>query len=181
MTEPDAHVSLADAGAAARAEWRADEEAWTRTALEQWRHNRTMRDVLRDAMHRGDRLAFVLPNITFAGSVIAAGDDVAVLDTIDGPVDINVSDHSPLVMRILERAHAGGTRGASVTTLRARALELETDRCEVRIGCSGAPTVLEGRVQVGRDHLVVSERDGGSDLVVALAAVAWMRRAISGR
>jgi hypothetical protein len=180
VTDPLARVSLGDAGAAARAEWRADEEAWTRTAVEQWRHNRTMRDVLRDAMHRGDRLAFVLPAITFVGSATGVGDDVAVLDTIDGPVDINVSDQSLLVVRVLERAHAGGTRGASVTTLRARALELETETCDVRIGCCGAPTVLEGRVQVGRDHLVVSEREGGNDLVVALAAVAWMRRAING-
>jgi len=179
VTDPLARANLGDAAAAARAEWRADEEAWTRAAVEQWRHNRTMRDVLRDAMHRGDRLAFVLPAITFAGRVMAVGDDVAVVETIDGVVDVNVTEHVPLVVRVLERAHAGGTRGDPVTTLRARALELEAARCDVRIGCCVAPTVFDGHVHVGRDHLAVTERDGTS-VVVALTAVAWMRRVVSG-
>jgi len=181
VTDPLTRASLGDAAAAARAEWRADEEAWTRAAVEQWRHNRTMRDVIRDAMHRGDRLAFVLPAVTFAGCVTSVGDDVVVLDTIDGPVDLNVGEHAALVVRVLERAHAGGTRGAPVTTLRARALELETEACDVRIGCHGTPAVFDGRVQVGRDHLVVTERAGGGDVVLGLTAVAWMRRAVIGR
>ena len=180
MTDPFASAGFGDAGAAARAEWRADEETWTRAAVEQWRHNRSLRDITRDAMYRGDRLAFELPAVTFTGWITAVGDDVVVLETPDGPVDVNVAEHVPLVVRALERAHAGGTRGTPVTTLRARALELETEGCDVRIGCSVVPDVLEGRVKVGRDHLVVSERDG-DDVVVPLAAVAWMRPVVSGR
>jgi hypothetical protein len=179
VTDPLARASLGDAAAAARAEWRADEEAWTRAAVEQWRHNRTIRDVLRDAMHRGDRVELALPAITFAGRVIAVGDDVVVVETIDGVVDVNVTEHVPLVVRVLERAHAGGTRGEPVTTLRARALELEGATCDARIGCCAAPTVFDGHVQVGRDHLVVTERDGTS-VVLALTAVAWMGRVVSG-
>jgi hypothetical protein len=171
---------LGDAAAAARADWRADEEAWTRAAVEQWRHRQTLRDIVRDAMHRGDRLAFMLPTVTFTGCVAAVGDDVVVLDTIDGDIDVNVAEHVPLVVRVDERAHVAGTRGGHVTTLRVRALELETERCEVRIGVCGTALVFEGHVHVGRDHLVVAETDGG-DVVVPFAAVAWMRRAVSGR
>jgi hypothetical protein len=173
VTDPFARATLGDAAAAARAEWRADEEAWTRAAAEQWRHNRTMRDVLRDSMHRGDRLELVLPSITFAGAVAAVGDDVVVLDAIDGLIDVNVAAQMPFLVRVLERAHTGGTRGMPVTTLRARALELETDGSEVRVGCSTLPSVLEGRVQVGRDHLGVVDRDGG-EIVVPFGVVAWI-------
>jgi hypothetical protein len=178
VTDPFASAALGDAAAAARSEWRADEEAWTRAAVEQWRHNRSLRDVVRDAMHRGDRVAMVFPAVVFTGFVAAVGDDVVVLDTLDGLVDVNVDARAPLVVRVVERAHTGGTRGARVTTLRMRALELETDGCDVRIGCSLSPTIVEGPIRVGCDHVVVAERDG--DVVVALAAVAWMRR-VSGR
>jgi len=181
VNDPLARANLGDAAAAARADWRADEEAWTRAAEEQWRHNRTMRDVIRDAMHRGDRLAFVFPATTLTGGVIAVGDDVVVLDTIDGPVDVNIAGPVPLVVCVVERARTGGTRGALLTTLRARALEHEMDARDVRVGCWTAPGVFEGRVRVARDHLVVTEHEGGGEIVLALTAVAWMRRAITGR
>ncbi len=174
MTDPLDRAGLGDAGAAVRAEWRADEEEWTRAALEHWQHQRTLLDVVRECMHRGDTVAVRLPHATFTGRVCAVGDDLVAIDVLDGRVDVRVDAHTPVVVRVVERARAGGTRGERVTTFRARLLELEMDERDVELGAQSAGGIVRGRLQVGADHVTGHERDGSS-AVIALAAMAWVR------
>ena len=81
-------------------------------------------------------------------------------------------------MRVIERAPTGGTRGEAVTTFRARLLELEMDEADIEVGIAAdnIPDVVCGRLDVGRDHVLVHEQDD-SEVVIALGATAWVRRA----
>ena len=178
MTDPLDGAQLGDAAAAVRAEWRADEEEWTRAAVERWQHRRTLLDVVRECMLRGDTIALRLGDITFTGLVQAIGDDLIALAAADGRVDVRVDEHTPLVMRVHERARAGGTRGNAATTFRARLLELEMDGLDVEIGADVAGGIVYGAITVGRDHVIVHQ-DEQAETVIALAAVAWIRRAPS--
>ena len=128
-------VDLATA-AALRAEWRAEEAAWTRAALEQWEHDRTFVDVLQSSLHRGDRVALEFPGRTFTGVLTAVGDDVARLATVDGSVDAHLTPStSCIALRIVEPARAGGDRGdRTVATFRARSLQLEGTTVELAVG-----------------------------------------------
>jgi hypothetical protein len=176
MDDPLERAGLTDAAASVRAEWRADEEEWTRAAFDRWQHERSLLDVVRACMHRGDTVALHLAHATFTGLVCAVGDDLVGLALPDGRIDVRAGDGTAIVVRVLEDARAGGTRGADATTFRARLLELETGEQAVEVGCTAGSEVVIGRLQVGRDHVVVRDGDG-SVTVVALAAVAWVRPA----
>jgi len=172
MRDPFEHADLG-AAAAVRAEWRADEEEWTQAAIERWQHDRTVHDLMLECMHRGDTLLVELPHATLTGVLRGVGDDFVALDSPGGRVDVPV-DARAVVFRVAEPARAGGTRGAAVTTFRMRLYELEADAGTVEVGTASSAVTLTGRLQVGRDHVVVRERDGGYS-VVALGTVAWIR------
>ena len=106
----------------------------------------------------------------------AIGDDLVALDAAEGRVDVRVDDHTQLVARVLEHPHTGGTRGESATTFRARLLELEMNELYVEVGADVAGEVVRGQLTVGRDHVIVHEKEQ-IDTVIALAAVAWVRLA----
>jgi GGDEF domain-containing protein len=52
--DPLADAAGSDVAAAARAEWREEEDEWTRAAFERWQHARRLVDALKDVMYRGD-------------------------------------------------------------------------------------------------------------------------------
>ena len=113
VTGPDplAHAGIGDAAASARAVWRADEEEWTRAAVERWHHGRTLLDVVRECMHRGDTVAVRVGAVTMTGTVRVVGDDVVSLASADGRVDFPLDSTTALTVRVVERARSGGTRG----------------------------------------------------------------------
>src|SRR5713101_2143013 len=135
MIEPNYDAELHDAGARVRAAWRADEEEWTRAAWEAWEHERTLADVARDAMHRGDVVVAILTSRTFRGLVMAVGVDLVRIAAPDGVVDLRLMADSPLTFRIVAPAREGGSRGeVGVATFRARLLQLEADHTAVELG-----------------------------------------------
>lgn len=166
--------AAAEIAAAARAEWRAEEDEWTHAAFERWQHDRNTLDVVRDVMHRGDVVAVEFSQVTYRGDVRAVGDDFFSIDASGARVDIRVARGCALVFRVVERAHAGGTRGADVTTFRARLLDLEAGMVDVEVGTTSGATAARGRVRVGRDHMIVHEQ-AGHDVVVPFDAVGWLR------
>ncbi len=91
---------MTDDAASVRAEWRADEEQWSRAALERWEHARGLADVARDAMRRGDTVAFAFTEVTWTGVLVAVGDDVARLDVGSAFVDLRLAADSPFVLRV---------------------------------------------------------------------------------
>jgi hypothetical protein len=142
---------LARAASSAREEWRREEEDYLRAAEEHWAHQRTLRDVLRDLMHRGDTITVTLGATTLTGRVLAVGDDWFELDGPGGTTDLRI-DTTDLVVRVLERAAAGGCRGdAGSRTFRARLLEHEMAGGPVVVGLRGGE--LRGELVVGRDQV----------------------------
>ena len=156
-------------GAAARAEWRAEEEQWSRAALEHWEHRRGLDDVLRDCMHRSDVATFAFASVTWSGSVVAVGRDVARLDTGATSVDVRLTPDAPFVLRTrpgADDAHAGEMIGTFSARLR------ELDGTAVCIGTSSGG--LEGELRVGRDQLRLTSPDGVV-AYVPIGSVWWVR------
>ena len=161
-----------DAAAAARSEWRADEEAWTNAAVERWLHERSLLDVVRECMHRGDTVSVGFAQRVFSGRVGAVGVDLFSLELVEGRVDVAAARDARFVLRVEARARAGGARGDDVTTMRARLLELETARSDVELGVDAGETV-RGQLCIGRDHVFVRS-PASSDTVVPMRAVSWV-------
>jgi hypothetical protein len=163
-------TDVRDGAAAVRADWRSEEERWSRAALERWEHGRALVDIARDCMQRGDTATFAFPSVTGSGVVVAVGDDVARLDVGDTRVDVRVGASAPFVLHTRAGGRDGtGSRGA-VTTFTARLREL--DGTPVCIGIASG--VLEGALRVGRDQLRLRDRDGGC-AYVPTGSVWWVR------
>jgi hypothetical protein len=167
---------LGATGAAMREEWRSEQEAATRDAAEQWRHSRTLLDLARDHMHRGDRVEITVAGHHAVGEIVeVAGDRIALLDAaVPGGgrrVDVHVSDAVPFSFRVVDRARAGGRSGARTATFRARLLELEAAGAPVTIATTISPDPLTGTLSVGRDFIVIATVLG-VETVISLSAVA---------
>jgi hypothetical protein len=158
-----------DAGAT-RAEWRAEEARWSRAALEHWEHTRGLADVARDCMHRGDGVTFVFPAVTWSGSLVAVGADVARLAIGTAIVDVRLAATAPFVLRVRPTDDHGRRGDASVTTFLARLREL--DGIVVSIGLMSGS--LEGSIRLGRDQVRIDDRDGSS-AYVPTESVWWVR------
>jgi hypothetical protein len=164
----------------AREEWRAEEEEYTRAALRQWARHRDLVDVVRELQHRGDTICVQAGPTVFTGMIDAIGHDYVQLRTAGGRVDIRLvaSAHDstvPVRVRVVSRARQGGRRAeAEAPTFRARLLEYDGDEVEAVVGVPAAGDELHGCLVVGRDHVVVRDRDGW-ETYVPLGGVAWVR------
>jgi hypothetical protein len=174
MIDPTDDLELDDVAATIRAVWRADEAEWSRAAWEAWEHERTLVDVARDAMHRGDTVAALLPGRTFRGPIAAVGVDHVRIRTGDGLVDVRVTADSQLGLRVVASARTGGVRGErGVATFRARLLQLEAECAVVELGLTRGDDAV-GRLRIGRDQVSVDDRDG-SRLYLPIGSVTWVR------
>jgi hypothetical protein len=155
-----------------RAEWRAEHEALTNEAVEEWLHGRTLVEVVRECLHRGDRVRATVHGRHFTGDVLEVGTDLVALRTPDGRVDLHVHTSIPLVLQP-ERVRHGGSRGVSVSgSFRGALLAREADPVVV-VGTTVFDEPFEGRVVVGRDHVCVVDGDD-HESYVALAAVTFV-------
>lgn len=174
MTDAFADGELRLRAAALRAEWRDEEEAWTRAALERWEHGRTLRDVALDCMHRGDVVAITTAGVVLHGQIVAVGVDTLRLVDNEGLVDVLLGESVSVILRVQTRTRAGGSSGITGTsTFRACLLEHET-HTTVELGVSALDGALVGALRVGSDHARVRTRDG-IDTFVPLRSVAWVR------
>ena len=178
MTDALDDGDLRARGAAVRAEWRADEETWTRAAFERWEHGRTLVDIARECMHRGDTVALTTAQVVVRGVIIAVAEDTVRLVDREGEVDVQLGDHAPIVIRVVTRARSGGARSVDDScAFRARLLEHENTR-DVELGTFASSDVLVGELRIGGDHVRVRSGDTG-DAFVPLPMVAWVRAARS--
>jgi hypothetical protein len=184
MTDPlgdlAADPALAAEAAAARAAWRAEEEEWTQAEADRWMHRRTLVDLAREYLHRGDTVAVVAAGTTFRGTLTRVGNDWLQVMTAGGAVDIALTLTgkwdgplpAPVMIQQLERASAGGCRDdGSVATFRARLLEHEANGEDVVVGSALLGEELQGVLTVGADHVVVT----AGEIETALVAVSWVR------
>jgi len=178
MRWPDA--GLRARAAELRAEWRAEEEEWTRAAFERFEHGRTLTDVLRAAMHRGDEVLLGLGADALRGVLTHVGDDWCALDTPAGACDVPVAHGAPVVC-VVERARRGGVAGDpdAPASWRARLLAHEVAGHDCAVGLAGAH-VVTGALRAGADHVVVGHGAyPGAETYVPCTAVLWVR--VAGR
>jgi hypothetical protein len=188
-----ADADLSTTAGSMREEWRADEEEWSRAAAAHWAHGRSLVDIARELMHRGDTVAVTAGETTFTGEVTDVGLDVLRLRTATGTVDLQLAAvttgsggrratrlPAPVVLRVVTRARSGGRRASGhATTFRARLLEHEADAIEVTLGSVLLDGELSGLVTVGRDQVHVCDR--GGETYVPLAWISWVtRRRVTG-
>jgi hypothetical protein len=157
LANPDVRATAA----AMREEWRADQEAATLEAVEDWRHQRTLCDIAREIVHRGDPIVAMMPHIRFQGDVEAVGPDLLAIRTMSGRVDLHLRDGVPLVLQVGERVREGGTREA-VADGDFRGSLLARERFgEVTLGCTMYDEPIDGKLVVGTDHVCIVGRGGG--------------------
>jgi hypothetical protein len=167
--------------AGAREERREEEEEYTRAAARQWARHRDLIDVARELQHRGDTVSVRVGEMVFVGMIDAVGRDYVQVRTDGGRVDIPLmrpgreSEPVPLLIRVVQRARAGGRRAEpAAPTFRARLIEYDGEDLDTVIGSDVLREELRGRVVVGRDHVIVNDRDGG-ETYLPLSCVAWAR------
>lgn len=159
-----------------REEWRAEQESATLDAAEQWRHSRSLLDLARDHMHRGDRVAITVAGHRCVGEIVeVARDRIALLDVGGSAAraDVHVIDVVPLAFTVVERALSGGRSSARTLTFRARLLELEAAGAPVVIATALGPDRHTGILGVGTDHVVTTAADG-TETVISLSAIAFV-------
>ena len=175
MSDPLADLAtdpaLAAEAAAARAEWRAEEEEWTRAEAERWAHQRSLADLAREYLHRGDTVEVYVAGARFRGLLSRVGDDWLRVETDGGAADVFLG--AGVVLRRVVRARAGGRRDdGTVRTFRARLLELEAEGAPVIVSAPSFDSDLRGYLTVGADHIIVTD----DDVETALSCVSWVQR-----
>ncbi len=94
-----------------RAAWRAEQDAATRDATEDWQHRQTLVDRLRAHMHRGDGLTVTVLGRRLVGFVEEVGDDVLALRTVSGRIDVHLAPSIAFEYAVTAPAREGGHRG----------------------------------------------------------------------
>jgi hypothetical protein len=169
---PEQHPDLGAVGAEMRAQWRAETEAATDDAIQQWRHSRRLDDWLGERMHAGDRIACTVLNQRFSGMVEEIGDDVVGIRAAFGRVEVHRAPGIPIFIEIDQHATSGGERATSRRTLR-DALIAHDGHDDMSIGTLHEPQGLDGTLYVGQDFISVVTRMG-AETVVPLEFIAWI-------
>ena len=164
--------ALRSIAAHARDKWRSEQEAAIDDAVSARDQNFSLRDWLREAMARGDRLSIRCFQVRAVGAVCEIADDLLSLRNVGaGRVDLNMRDGLPYVIQLSEAAASeplstpipsGGFRG--------RLMACETAGEEHSVWLLGETESIDGRLQVGADTVTVESRLG-SKLVLPLSAV----------
>ena len=168
-----AHPDLDPAAAAMRAEWREEQDAATAAAAEAKHRRMTVRDRFEEHMHRGDRLAVIAAGQRLVGVPEEIGDDFVALRTLSGRVDVHLTPSVPIYFEVYERAASGGDRGVDAAGSFVNALVRHEGDREVTLGTVFDADGIDGRVNVGADHVVLIGR-AGAETVIPLAQVSWV-------
>ena len=165
------HPDLGGMASSLRAGWRDEEEGMARDALEAWTHQRTLVDVARELMHRGDAVAFLTTGTAFAGTIVEVGRDLVIVRGAPGDVDIHLA--VPPMVRVVERAKTGGTSGGSGLSFRARLAEHEMAGLDVVVGTTHTGYALRGRLTLGADQIHLRGTDG-AETYVPIVSIAYV-------
>ena len=154
-----------------RAEWRAETEAATGDAAEQWRHSRTLADWLALRANAGDRIAVNVGTQRFAGLVEETGPDLIGLRAVFGRVDVHVAPGLALTITIVDHPTSGGSRPRTGRMFRDAILERDGQE-DVTIGTLHEDDGLDGTLHVGADFVSMIAKLG-AETVVPLEYVTW--------
>jgi hypothetical protein len=157
LANPDAQATAS----VMREEWRANQEAETADAADEWRHQRTLRDIAIETVHRGDPIVAMLGHVRFHGDVEAVGTDLLAIRIVMGRVDVHLHPGVPIMLQVAERVKEGGAREAVADGDFRSALIARERFGEVTLGCTLHEEPFDGRLVVGADHVCLIGRGGG--------------------
>jgi hypothetical protein len=157
---------LADVARTGAREWQQEMAAWEGDAELLRLRQRTVGNVLWEAMQRGDRVTAAVGRHTFTGMLAAARGDLAILETPDMMVALHVG---ALDTVHLERSGGGVTGDRTYGSLRAYLGMLEVEAAEARI--VGRDLDVSGRVIVAADDHVLLATPGGGETAVGIPAI----------
>lgn len=180
MTTPDPWANpaigpLRAAAAAARSDWRDEQEAAAADAAEVFEHSRRTRDLLAECMRNGDRVAFVMGPHRAVGMVVEVAEDLLAIRNVgSGRLDFQLRGDEPYLVIVQDRAvgQPGGDELPS-GSFRARLLDREAAGGESTVGTLLDAEPIDGRLVVGADHVRVVGR-GGGETIVPLQALAYV-------
>jgi hypothetical protein len=154
------------------AEVRAEQADYERMALQaQWRE-RSLADVAREWMVRGDVVEVRAAGQQLTGTVVHVGVDLAVLAATRGHVDLALPRLQGL--RVVQQVRSGGVPpGRGARTFRARLTEHEVAAARLCL-LTSADDLVDGMIEaVAADHLLVATRRGQVVLPEAAVVAAW--------
>ncbi|MDH3303133.1 MAG: hypothetical protein OES24_21735 [Acidimicrobiia bacterium] len=148
--------------------------------LKQVLRERTLSDVARESMARGDVIAASTPTLTVVGTISHARGDLAIVATGHALVSVNLA--GPVTLRCVETASSGGTSSSGGSgSFKARLAEFEMTGELVGLVVATLPDMLVGRITVtAADHIVVRGA-GSTEWFVRFADIAMVLQALSRR
>jgi hypothetical protein len=167
------HPDLGQVGASMREEWREERETAGREAAAEHRHTLTLRDLLVECMHRGDRLTVSIGPHRFTGTVAEVGPDLLAVQTVGSRIDVHLHPSVPLLVQIAERTGTGGHGAPAGSGDFRAALIAREDADEVTVGTTFDLEPLDGRLLVGADHVTLVAR-GGAETIVPMAEITYV-------
>jgi hypothetical protein len=162
-SEPQTRAVAAEA----REEWRADEEAAAREAAVAWNHGRTIADLARDCMARGDRISVTTYNHRAVGFVVEVADDlIAIRNVGSARIDFHLTPLSPFSFTVNEPA-IGDAQIPPVSSggFHGRLLSREASGDDCLVAVVGEAEPLCGRIEVGANFVRVIAKLGGETIV----------------
>jgi hypothetical protein len=165
--------ALRAAAARLRHEWRIDEEEANRDAYVAWRHTRTLEQVLRESMARGDRVEVRVQGHDMRGVIVDLAHDLVSLREAPGRprMDIRLGADVAFAMRIVATAITEGRVGGGEDgDFRGRLMAREESEEPSRVYVVGERSAFVGRIVVGNDVVDVIGADG-TTWCVGLAAI----------
>lgn len=132
---------------------------------------RRLADVAWEAIQSGDEIRVQVGSRELMGEPSYARNDLLILDTTNGQVDVYLPNIDAL--SVVPGVAAGRSVPKGVETFRARLSMLQLKRRRVEIVCRGGETRFAGAIEyVARDHLALQTSQGG--MMVALEAIAYL-------
>ncbi len=159
-------------GAAMDAEVRSEQQAYEAMALAaEWRA-RSLVDVARELVVRGDVVEVALPGMHLSGTVVHAAADHLVLRSARGPADVVLAAMSWL--RVVRRMRDGGLLpGRGAASLRARMTEHEVAGVTLEVLLRDGDRVVGTVDAAAVDHLLLATRRGQTVIPWPAVAAAW--------
>jgi len=158
---------LADVARAGAREWQREMAVWESDAEMLRLRQRSIANLLWEAMQRGDRVTVTAGSHTLTGTLAAVRGDLALLETPDLVAALNIAAVDTVQ---LERAVGGATGDRTYGSLRAYLGMLEVEQAQVRV--IGRDVDVTGRmVVVAGDHMLLVS-PGGAETAITITAIA---------
>ncbi len=157
-------------------QWRAEFEATEFESHQDRLRRRTLRDVGKMLLHRGDRLTLQAGSLRLSGQVTAGGADYVTINTRQLCADARLG---MVALRVTKR-HSGGAHAAGMpSNWRARLTQMELTQESVELHSPSLGVSLAGRIRaVAVDHVWLVDA-AGFDSYLPFDEISVVTRALS--